>query len=237
MIRTATPLRRPTRAAVASLVAIVCAAGFAAGTASARTPTTDDEKTFYYLGTMAAQSIKDFQLSKDEAAWVVQGLQDALDKTAMDLDAAVFGPKLQTIAEARYKVALENEKAASQEYLEKAGKEKGARVTESGLIYTETAAGSGTQPGPTDTVKVHYHGTLRDGIVFDSSVMRGEPAEFPLNRVIPCWTEGVSMMKIGGKAKLVCPPEIAYGDRGAPPMVPAGAALSFDVELLEIVSE
>ena len=90
---------------------------------------------------------------------------------------------------------------------------------------------------PTDTVKVHYHGTLRDGSVFDSSVDRGTPAQFSLNRVIPCWTEGVGMMKVGGKSKLVCPSVIAYGERGAPPKIPGNAALTFEVELIEIVSQ
>jgi len=116
----------------------------------------------------------------------------------------------------------------------KAGKAKGAKVMPSGLIYTEISEGSGKSPGPTDTVKVHYHGTLRDGTVFDSSVQRGTPAEFPLNRVIACWTEGVGMMKEGGKSTLICPPEIAYGDRGNRG-IKGGSVLTFEVELLEIV--
>ena len=94
--------------------------------------------------------------------------------------------------------------------------------------------GSGASPSATDKVKVHYHGTLRDGTVFDSSVERNSPAEFPRNRVIPCWTEGVAKMKVGGKSRLVCPAEIAYGDRSTG-RIPGGAALSFEVELIEIV--
>jgi FKBP-type peptidyl-prolyl cis-trans isomerase FkpA len=107
-------------------------------------------------------------------------------------------------------------------------------TTVSGLEITHTTVGSGASPKPTDTVQVHYHGTFPDGTVFDSSVDRGEPASFPLNRVIRCWTEGVQQMKVGGKAKLVCPPGIAYGARGAPPRIPANATLHFDVELLAI---
>ncbi len=103
----------------------------------------------------------------------------------------------------------------------------------SGLGYTEIEAGSGASPGPTDTVVVHYHGTFPDGRVFDSSVQRGEPARFPLNRVIPCWTEGLQKMRVGGKAKLVCPPEIAYGARGSGP-IPPNATLHFEVELIDI---
>ena len=110
----------------------------------------------------------------------------------------------------------------------------GAKTTESGLVYSEITAGDGASPGATDKVRVHYHGTLRDGSVFDSSVDRGQPAEFPLNRVIKCWTEGVAMMKVGGKSRLICPAAIAYGEQGRPG-IPGGAALTFEVELLEIV--
>ena len=176
-------------------------------------------------------------LSKTESAMMMQGLQDALDGTAIELDNAIYLPKLQALAKERQEQHLAQEAAASKSFLEKAAQAKGAQVTESGLIITELEAGSGENPAPTDTVRVHYHGTLRDGTVFDSSVVKGEPLEFPLNRVIPCWTEGVGLMKVGGKSKLVCPPEIAYGDRGAPPTIPGGAALTFEVELLDIVSE
>ena len=104
-----------------------------------------------------------------------------------------------------------------------------------GYSVTHVEEGSGAQPTPTDVVVVHYHGTFEDGKVFDSSVDRGQPARFPLNRVIPCWTRGVAEMKVGGKAKLVCPPEVAYGERGAPPRIPPNATLYFDVELIEIL--
>ena len=110
----------------------------------------------------------------------------------------------------------------------------GGEARESGLVITHVTEGSGPSPSATDVVVVHYHGTFPDGKVFDSSVDRGTPARFPLNRVIPCWTEGVQQMKVGGKAKLVCPPEIAYGARGAPPRIPPNATLHFEVELLEI---
>jgi len=95
-------------------------------------------------------------------------------------------------------------------------------------------AGTGPTPKPSDTVKVHYHGTLTDGTVFDSSVQRGQPATFQLSGIIPCWKEGLQLMKVGGKSRLVCPPELAYGDRGAPPRIKPGATLVFEVELLEI---
>ncbi len=107
-------------------------------------------------------------------------------------------------------------------------------TTASGLIITHLVEGSGASPSPKDVVRVHYHGTFPDGKVFDSSVDRGRPASFRLRGVIPCWTEGVAMMKVGGKAKLVCPPEIAYGPRGKPPKIPQNATLHFEVELLGI---
>ena len=116
-----------------------------------------------------------------------------------------------------------------------AAKEAAAVTTPSGLVYRSVKEGTGASPAATDVVRVHYRGTFLDGREFDSSFKRGQPAEFPLNRVIPCWTEGVQKMKIGGSAKLTCPPGIAYGARGAPGAIPPNATLNFDVELLGIV--
>jgi len=115
-----------------------------------------------------------------------------------------------------------------------AAKEPGAVVTPSGLVFRSLKDGSGPSPGPADTVKVHYRGTFPDGREFDSSFKRGEPIEFPLTGVIKCWTEGVQRMKVGGKAKLTCPPALAYGERGAGSAVPPNATLLFEVELLGI---
>jgi FKBP-type peptidyl-prolyl cis-trans isomerase FkpA len=115
-----------------------------------------------------------------------------------------------------------------------AAKEPGAVVKASGLVFLSLRDGTGPSPGPTDVVKVNYRGTFPDGKEFDSSYKRGEPIEFPLNGVIKCWTEGVQLMKVGGKAKLTCPPGIAYGERGAGGAVPPNATLRFEVELLAI---
>lgn len=119
-------------------------------------------------------------------------------------------------------------------FLDKAASEPGAVRTPSGLVYLELEKGTGQSPAATDTVKVNYRGTFMDGTEFDSSYKRNEPTEFPLNRVIPCWTEGVQRMKVGGKSRLVCPANIAYGAAGSPPVIPGGATLVFDIELLEI---
>jgi len=103
-----------------------------------------------------------------------------------------------------------------------------------GLTYKSVREGTGASPTATDAVKVHYRGTLMNGTEFDSSYKRNEPATFPLNRVIPCWTQGVQRMKVGGKAELVCPPELAYGERGAGGTIPPNATLRFEIELIEI---
>ncbi len=116
----------------------------------------------------------------------------------------------------------------------KAAAESGAVTTASGLVYRSLKDGSGASPAATDTVRVHYKGTFPDGKEFDSSYSRGQPAEFPLNRVIKCWTEGVQKMKVGGKAKLACPAAVAYGERGAGGVIPPNATLLFEVELLGI---
>jgi FKBP-type peptidyl-prolyl cis-trans isomerase FkpA len=124
--------------------------------------------------------------------------------------------------------------AASLAYLEKAAAEPGATKTASGLVYRELRPGTGDSPKATDIVKVHYRGTLVDGTEFDSSYKRNEPTQFPLNRVVPCWTEGVQKMKVGGKSQLVCPSSLAYGDAGSPPVIPGRSTLIFEIELLGI---
>ena len=115
-----------------------------------------------------------------------------------------------------------------------AAQEAGAQVSPSGMVYRSLKDGTGASPSASDKVKVHYRGTLPDGKEFDSSYKRNEAIEFPLNRVIPCWTEGVQRMKVGGKAKLTCPPATAYGERGAGGVIPPNATLLFEVELLAI---
>jgi FKBP-type peptidyl-prolyl cis-trans isomerase FkpA len=124
--------------------------------------------------------------------------------------------------------------AAANDAIDKAAKEKGAVKTASGLVYRSIKDGKGKSPTAADTVEVNYRGTLTSGKEFDSSYKRHQSISFPLSQVIPCWTEGVQMMKVGGKAKLVCPPELAYGARGAGSDVPPNATLIFEVELLNI---
>lgn len=123
---------------------------------------------------------------------------------------------------------------AQGDVIEKAAAEKGAVKTPSGMVYRSLTEGSGASPKETDVVRVHYKGTFPDGKEFDSSHKRGQPTEFPLNRVIKCWTEGVQRMKVGGKAKLTCPPSLAYGEKGAGGTIPPNATLQFEIELLAI---
>jgi FKBP-type peptidyl-prolyl cis-trans isomerase FkpA len=154
-------------------------------------------------------------------------------KPAEDIN--VWGPKIEGLARARAAKLGAEQKAASQAYMAKAAAEPGAIKTPSGLIYRELSPGTGPSPQPTDTVRVNYRGTLINGTEFDSSYARNEPAQFALNGVIPCWTEGLQRMKVGGKSMLVCPSDLAYGDQGRPG-IPGGATLVFEVELLGIVN-
>ena len=194
---------------------------------------TDEQKTIYALGLSISRSLKSFSLSDEELAIVTQALHDAAaNKPAVELD--TWGPKIQGLAEARAAIVAKKEKEASAAYLAKAAAEPGAKKTATGLIYKEVTPGTGASPIASDTVKVHYRGTLVDGTEFDSSYKRNEPATFPLGNVIRGWTEGVQLMKVGGKAILICPSDLAYGDQGRP-SIPGGATLIFEIELLEIV--
>ena len=197
---------------------------------------TDDDKVMYALGMTLGSNIAPYGLTAEEMEFVKRGFGDGALGAKPEVDMQAFGPKIRDMMQAHLGKKSEAEKARSKEYLDKAAKESGAQVAPSGLIYFETQKGKGASPGATDTVKVHYRGTLTDGTEFDSSYSRNQPIEFALNGVIPCWTEGLQKMAPGGKAKLVCPSSIAYGDQGRPPHIPGGATLVFEVELLEVKS-
>jgi FKBP-type peptidyl-prolyl cis-trans isomerase FkpA len=222
---------------VASSLVLMCSLGFTSAFAAAPEPTTDDQKTLYALGLLISQSLGGFTLNESELEMVKSGITDGVLKKPQRVDLQTFGPKVNQLQQVRTAAAAEGEKKAGAAFLTKAAAESGAKKTESGAIMTTIKEGKGANPKATDTVKVHYHGTLIDGTVFDSSVKRGEPATFGLNQVIKCWTEGVQQIKVGGKSKLVCPSNLAYGDKGAPPLIKPGATLVFEVELLEIVKQ
>jgi len=214
-------------------VTCVLSLGLCAAAVDAQTLTTEQDKTFYALGLAIGNNVKEFNLTAAELALVTAGLSDAAQGKQAKVDFETYAPQIQALAQQRMSAASTAEKTASGTFLEKMSKEPGAVRSASGVIYIPVTAGTGATPTAESTVKVHYHGTLRDGKVFDSSVQRGEPISFPLSGVIPCWTEGVQKMKVGGKAKLVCPSDTAYGDSGQGP-IPGGAALMFEVELLSI---
>lgn len=193
---------------------------------------TDEQKTIYALGLTIARQIAPFTLAPPEVELLEKGIADGIaGKSTVSLEEET--PKIQSLYMTRSQAAAEKQKTASVAYLAKAAAEPGAIKTESGLVYKDERVGTGPSPKATDKVKVNYRGTLIDGTEFDSSYKRNAPATFPLNGVIPCWTEGVQKMKVGGKATLTCPASIAYGDRGTPG-IPGGATLIFEVELLEI---
>ncbi len=217
-----------------SLAALACNKKSQAPTVEFKT---EDQKTLYALGLVMSENLATFSLNESDVELVKAGFTDGALKRTRQVDLAVYGPKLKDLAQARSSAGAATEKASGSEFLSRAALEKGAVKTPAGFVIREIAPGTGPSPKPTDTVKVHYKGTLVDGTVFDSSIDRGEPAVFPLANVVPCWSQGVQMMKVGGKSRLVCPPELAYGDRGAPPQIKPGATLVFEVELLDIVKQ
>lgn len=187
----------------------------------------EDGKTIYALGLSVGKDLSLFALSPEELKILQRGVADGMAGTSA-IEPKEYAPKIQAFAKSR-------QAQAGNAALERAAKEPGAVKLPSGVIYREVQAGNGKSPRVTDTVKVHYEGRLVDGSVFDTSAKRGIPVEFPLNGVISCWTQGVSRMKVGGKAKLTCPGATAYGER--PPTgsrIPPNAVLVFDVELVDI---
>ena len=223
------------RFVVSCLVTVLCL-GATASFAAGPEPTTDDQKTLYALGLAISQSLATFNLNESELDLVKSGIADGVFKKTPKVDLQTFGPKIQQLQQARASVVAEAEKKAGAAFLAKAAAEPGAKKTESGAILTVIKEGNGATPKVTDTVKVHYHGTLIDGTVFDSSVKRGEPAMIRLSEMSKCWVEGIQQMKVGGKSKLICPSSLAYRDKGSPPLIKPGATLVFEVELLEIIA-
>jgi FKBP-type peptidyl-prolyl cis-trans isomerase FkpA len=197
---------------------------------------TEDEKTIYALGAMlGTRFVAPLQLTPGEIEALKKGIAATGGGGEPAFPIESYGPKLEALTKSRSAARAEGEKAKHQAFRDQAAQEAGAVKTPSGLVYKSMQPGSGKSPAATDVVRVHYKGTLPDGKVFDSSIDRGQPAEFPLNGVIPCWTEGVQRMKVGGKARLVCPSDMAYGD-GGNQAIPGGAALIFEIELLDIVA-
>jgi FKBP-type peptidyl-prolyl cis-trans isomerase len=241
-------LQASTFAAVAALASTASAedaaapAAPAAAAAAPAAPKYTDEQVFEAFGYLVGQriGISQFELTAAEKAAVMKGLTTAFDGTEGAFAPETYGPEIQRVLGGRQEAATA--KAAAKGKVESAAyfadlKAKGVLSTASGLFYEIVAAGSAEKPKPTDTVKVHYTGKLLSGKVFDSSVERGEPVEFPLNQVIPGWTEGLQLIGKGGKVKLYIPSDLAYGAQGAPQGgIAPFSTLVFDVELLEITA-
>ena len=193
---------------------------------------TDEAKTFYALGLDVGQNLKIFSPTPEEVAFILQGFRDGIAGATPRLELLEWGPKISVLAQARQKVTADKAKEGSAPALELLAKSKGAKKTPTGLIFIEEKAGTGAvAPKTGDRVKVNYKGTLGDGVVFDESK---QPVEFVVGSVVPCWNEALAMMKPGASANIGCPSELGYGDRGAPPKIPGGAALFFHIDLLEV---
>ena len=218
------------------LFALICVACKQPAESAAVVLESDDQKTLYALGLALSQQLQAFALTDEEVDIIGAGIADGVMQREHKVDMQVYGPKIKELAQQRVAVVVKRQVESSKAMLDEAAGKPGAMKTESGAIVNTIKEGTGPTPTAKNTVKVHYHGTLTDGTVFDSSVERGTPATFPLGNVIKCWSEGVQKIKVGGKSRLVCPADTAYGDRGAPPSIKPGATLVFEVELLEIVN-
>lgn len=194
----------------------------------------EDDKTFYAMGYMLGGNLQRLTLSDKELAALYKGVSMAAKNDKSEVDMAVYQNRIQEVFKARMDKVAVKEKEAGAAFIAKFVKDESATKTESGLAYKVIKEGTGASPAAEDVVEVHYHGTLTDGTVFDSSVERGKTISFPLNRVIKGWTEGLQTMKEGGKSKFVIPSDLAYGEAGAPPKIPGGATLIFEVELFKI---
>ena len=195
----------------------------------------EDDKTLFAIGEIVSSSVKAFGFTERERQIVQAGFAEGIRGTKQSVNSDEYRPKIQALLTARLAKGVEKAKAEGKAYRAKAATAKDTTTTASGLIMTTVKTGTGPMPAADDQVKVHYEGRLIDGTVFDSSIQRGQPATFKLSGVVPCWTEALQHMSVGGKSKLVCPAELAYGDHGSPPKIPGGSTLVFDVELLDIV--
>ena len=229
--------RRKTSLIVLALGLLLSAVGCKSQNSENTKIETEEDKTFYAVGAMFGSRLESLNLSDKELAAMEKGLRDSAHGKPPLVDLAQYQRNIQELFKTRMEAASTKVKKDGNDYVEKFVSSEGATKTASGLAYKVLKEGAGETPKATDTVEVHYHGTLTDGTVFDSSVERGKTVSFPLNRVIKGWTEGLQLLKPGGKIKLVIPSDLAYGDHGAPPKIPGGATLVFEVELFSVKAE
>lgn len=216
-----------------TLIMTVLAALLALPALAADKPMSEEQKSLYAIGLIMARQLDVFALTPAEFELVKQGLADGMSGKPL-VDADAYTKNVQELAIARRDARGQKLVAGAKEFIDKAAREKGAVRTASGLVFLSLREGSGAGPAIGDMVKAQYRGTFIDGKEFDSSYKRGQPAEFQLAGAVKCWTEGIQMMKPGGKARLVCPPETAFGKAGSG-IIPANATLVYEIELLEVM--
>jgi FKBP-type peptidyl-prolyl cis-trans isomerase FkpA len=201
--------------------------------------TTDTDKEFYAIGLNIGKSLAEGQVTPSELDMIKRGMTDQVNGTKPEVDGKEWMMPAQKMMRdrqmAKVKQAAQAQKDKDAHAIDDALKQPKSEKLANGAVYVEEVAGTGDQPTENDTVSVNYTGTLLDGTEFDSTKSRGQPAKFPLKGVVACWTQGIQKLKVGGKGKLVCPSDVAYGDQGRPGKIPGGATLVFEVELLEVI--
>lgn len=223
--------------ALAALVFSAASTAVAAERAVVEPPTrpaADDDHTLYALGVLISRNLEDFQLTPAEFERVKAGLIDGVNHHASEVDLKVDTPAIQTLRQERFAHLMKQKREENLAFVNTVAALPGATRTASGLVIIPIHAGKGTSPGPNDQVSVNYKGKLIDGTVFDASAPQGRPAQFGLGGVIPCWSEALPLMKVGGKSRIVCPAALAYGAHGSPPAIGPDATLDFEVELVQI---
>jgi FKBP-type peptidyl-prolyl cis-trans isomerase FkpA len=194
-----------------------------------------EARRLYTLGQLISRTLDGFSLNEQELAWVKSGIDDGVLGRSSKVDLAAEAEGLTTLQADRRAATLQREKSAGTAYLAAVARTPGVERLESGLIIESLQAGNGERPSALDHVSVHYEGRLIDGTLFESSRSRGTPATLPVRGVIPCWSQALQKMRVGSRSRIICPAELAYGERGSPPAVKPGATLVFDIELLAVV--
>jgi FKBP-type peptidyl-prolyl cis-trans isomerase FkpA len=194
-----------------------------------------DQRALYMLGVSLVRQYADLQMTGEDLRYVQAGMRDALLDGKRVKGSRLDPAKLEELRSRRSAARAVGEKEKARAFLEQAAREPGMVKTESGLLFRSLAEGTGPAPSKTDKVKVHFRALLADGSEFDSSARQGQPHEVQLDQTSRCWSEGLSRMKVGGRAKLVCASDLTYGDRGLDYKVPGGAATVFELELLEVL--
>jgi len=205
------------------------------GPAATAEPTTERQKILYTMGAKLGLPVSSLDLTEEDLVWIRQGLTDSAAGRALRVSPDALAPQLSEFTQRRLAEVAAAQKEKDSPVVRREAARPGAVPHPTGLLYRETKAGTKPGPGKTGKVFVAFTGTLTDGTVFDTSTPLGRPVVFSLEKVIPCWQNALPLMKAGGKARIVCPPELAWGDVGHPPLVKPGATVIYDVELVDVL--